>query len=246
MSVIVDARERDLISEIDDMNEMNEMNGIDVMKITVKQLDLGDIIITSECSTYRLLVERKTKSDLLASLKDGRYSEQKIRIKDQLNEGSISCACYLIEENKKDKVNEELCRSVLLSIALRDNITIIYSKNTYETAQWICTMRKKISNKKFMDQLNNNIGDNNSDKLICITPFAKRGKNINKDTLYIAQLMQIPGISEKVAIEFSKTYDNIIDFIKSIRNNPESIANIKISNRRFGMKRVQKIQLLYK
>ena len=43
-----------------------------------KQLDLGDIFIDSP--SYKLMIERKTIADFNASLRDGRYRNQKLRL----------------------------------------------------------------------------------------------------------------------------------------------------------------------
>ncbi len=65
--IIIDNREHHLINLLED----NEIT------IEKKNLDLGDIIIIKE--NYKILIERKTISDLCSSIKDGRYKEQKIR-----------------------------------------------------------------------------------------------------------------------------------------------------------------------
>jgi len=44
----------------------------------VKNLDIGDIIIYN--GSYKLIIERKTINDLVSSIKDGRYREQKMRL----------------------------------------------------------------------------------------------------------------------------------------------------------------------
>ena len=45
-----------------------------------KQLDIGDAIIVDENDNHVLIFERKTISDLLSSIKDGRYLEQSFRL----------------------------------------------------------------------------------------------------------------------------------------------------------------------
>jgi ERCC4-type nuclease len=65
-------------------NEMNdnEMNDNEINKeniiITSEQLEIGDIQIIFDDKLY--VYERKTVSDLLSSINDGRYKEQKIRL----------------------------------------------------------------------------------------------------------------------------------------------------------------------
>ena len=62
MDLIIDNRERDLISILKPNNTAN--------------LDHGDIMITYDSQVFAIF-ERKTLSDLAASIKDGRYHNQK-------------------------------------------------------------------------------------------------------------------------------------------------------------------------
>ena len=55
--------------------------------ISVEQLDIGDIIITN--NYCNILIERKTICDVLASIKDGRWKNQKQRILDNYENCSI-------------------------------------------------------------------------------------------------------------------------------------------------------------
>ena len=108
--IYIDNRETDLIDEFDES------------EITIKQLDIGDIIIEN------YLIERKTISDLAASIKDGRLREQKYRMK-ELNKKII----YIIEgtictDFPKLKTNGILNSTLLTTIIkmkLIENIVII-------------------------------------------------------------------------------------------------------------------------
>ena len=65
MNLIIDSRETKLLA---------------LLRIphTVESLPIGDIMI--ESPDHRLLIERKTCEDLTASIKDGRYREQRSRL----------------------------------------------------------------------------------------------------------------------------------------------------------------------
>ena len=66
------------------------------ISIEIKSLDLGDYIIYDEKYEKDLIIfERKTLSDLESSIKDGRYSEQSLRLSSKsLHNHNI---IYLIE-----------------------------------------------------------------------------------------------------------------------------------------------------
>ena len=77
MLIKLDNREHELIKKCE--NLLVAVPAFKELKIEVHQLPLGDIIICNE-KTENILVERKTLSDLAASIKDGRYEEQSYRL----------------------------------------------------------------------------------------------------------------------------------------------------------------------
>ena len=50
------------------------------LEIVVESLPLGDVIICGNNKEEKILIERKSLSDLAASIKDGRYEEQSYRL----------------------------------------------------------------------------------------------------------------------------------------------------------------------
>ena len=67
-----------------------------------KQLDLGDIFIDSP--SYKLMIERKTISDFNASLRDGRYRNQKLRLLEWRDTDiSTKRVIYILETNGDTK-----------------------------------------------------------------------------------------------------------------------------------------------
>ena len=84
MSLKIDCREKDLIQCCSLVNKD--------ISVDIIQLPLGDCIINNS-----LIIERKTLTDLAASIKDGRYREQSFRLQKSLEEGYK--VLYLIEGN---------------------------------------------------------------------------------------------------------------------------------------------------
>ena len=94
-TLVVDVRERALIAEL-------ARSHPDV-PVTTKALDVGDVQVhvdavaeTEQPLGPRLVIERKTHSDLAASIKDGRWSEQKRRMLETAGRDRVA---YVIEEN---------------------------------------------------------------------------------------------------------------------------------------------------
>ena len=76
MKIIIDNRERELVKLLKAFSDNNGFNFV----IEVEKLDLGDIIIKDDNDNTKLIIERKTISDLAASIRDGRYKEQSYRL----------------------------------------------------------------------------------------------------------------------------------------------------------------------
>jgi ERCC4-type nuclease len=86
MELIIDNRERDILNILSDFKTAN--------------LDHGDIMITHNSQVFAIF-ERKTLSDLAASIKDGRYHNQK---KSLLESYDANKLYYIISSNKILKI----------------------------------------------------------------------------------------------------------------------------------------------
>ena len=139
LEVILDNREHSLITEIlsRDLDKYKEY--IDIKK---EQLDLADVQIKYKNIFY--VFERKTPTDLISSIKDGRYKEQKTRL---LSNVPISNITYIIEGDtvvSHNKYNANILHGSYLHTMFRDNIRVLYTKNINETSTLILTIATKI------------------------------------------------------------------------------------------------------
>ena len=92
-TLLIDVREKTLYKELNDLLTSNPNIKC---SISLKPLDIGDAIITNNEAPL-LIFERKSISDMLASLKDGRYLEQSYRLQHfNLHNHLIT---YIIEGN---------------------------------------------------------------------------------------------------------------------------------------------------
>ena len=76
MKIILDDREQQLYHLVNEKNEILDLK----LTIEKKTLPLGDIVFVDDDGKELLIVERKSLSDLVASIKDGRYDEQSYRL----------------------------------------------------------------------------------------------------------------------------------------------------------------------
>ena len=148
MIIKVDNRESELLAHIKQLVLFIPI--FKQIKIVTENLPLGDFIIADE-KEDKLIIERKTISDLLASIKDGRYDEQSYRLNglSHHNHNII----YLIEGDvnkannrfKTDNKTEKLTAySAMFSLNYFKGFSVFRTFTMDETALMICNMAYKL------------------------------------------------------------------------------------------------------
>ena len=240
ISIIIDARETKLLDHFNN-------NNINFKK---KQLDIGDIhIINTKTDTSQLpiVIERKTVSDMLASIKDGRYKEQKTRLNGLLKQNEIKTWFYILEGSSSflNKAEKNTYNGVLISTQLRDNIQIINTENCKETYQFIIKLVSRLEKKPiFNNNTNNiekNINYNDSIKL-------KKKDNITPNNLQMMAISNIPQCSIKIGKAVIDKYGslmNLFDVYQGLEMEKEKeqlLSTIQINeSRKIGLKISEKI-----
>lgn len=213
LTILIDAREASLYAEISERDLDIYSDKIDIIK---KNIDLGDIHIKYKDIYY--IFERKTVPDLQSSIQDGRYREQKARMLSSCSQKNIS---YIIEgddilSSRIYSKNKSMIQGAYLHTMFRDNIRILFTNNTCDTATLLLSICIKILDnpKKFSSE------NYNSESVYtdCIKLKKKKIENIDANTCYIMQLSQIPHISNVIAKNIAKVYPNMIDLISKINS----------------------------
>ena len=118
VSIIIDNRESKIYSGIIERDLDKYSNLITIEK---QQLEIGDIHI--KYMDLIFIYERKTIKDLLSSIKDGRYKEQKARLL-SFKDSHSSNINYIIEGDSitatKNSSNQKVLTSVYLNSIYRD------------------------------------------------------------------------------------------------------------------------------
>ena len=144
--LIIDNREGKLIDLI-----KSKSKSTDTFKIPyeLKSLQIGDIIISSPLYPDKtLIIERKCMTDMIASIKDGRYKEQKVRLLAEASNNQNTKICYLIEGNMQDLrfPNEKtVFYGSIVSSIFRDEIPLIRTGNLKETLDIIIRIHERMS-----------------------------------------------------------------------------------------------------
>lgn len=116
----------------------------------LQSLQIGDIIISSEKHLDKsIIIERKCVQDMLASIKDGRYKEQKIRLQaEKCNSNGNKLICYLIEGSSSDvryPSEKTVFHGSIVSSIFRDEIPLIRTSNLNETLDIIIRIHERMS-----------------------------------------------------------------------------------------------------
>jgi hypothetical protein len=174
VELILDCREHQLIDIFNTNNAQTNASATSYSYNT-KQLLVGDIQISS--GNYVLLIERKSVPDMIASINDGRYKEQKVRllkhIDEQRRSGVIVRPFYIVEgvynlsapvfgRISKEQEHAGFTGS-LISTQLRDNIPIFRTFNIDETVYLINRIICRMQNSKtYLELFNGHLNSNNS------------------------------------------------------------------------------------
>jgi ERCC4-type nuclease len=215
MNIIIDSRENKLI-------ELFQNNNISFIK---KQLEIGDIILQQDDKIF-LLIERKTIPDLIASIKDGRYKEQKTRILSKIN---VENVLYLIEGRVDNiKFDEKIIFGSITNMIFRDNIKLINTGNLQQSFDLILNLKKKFIEGTFQSKENLNYND---------TIKLNKKDNITNNIFNIQVLANIPGVSFKMAEIILKDVKSIKDLILKYDN-----YNLELQKDGIDIKNIEKLK----
>jgi len=133
-TIIVDFRER--------ASKVPELIVKKGASVRFNQLVLGDYIISK-----RIAVERKTSSDFIKSIYDGRLFDQIKRLSE-----SYELPVLIVEGNLEEQLiemqNPNVFRGALVSLAIYYNAKIFYSENESETADYLVILARQENKKK--------------------------------------------------------------------------------------------------
>jgi ERCC4-type nuclease len=140
MKVIIDEREASLYNICLEHENLNK----ELIVLEKRVLQLGDILFTSDDETTTFLcIERKSLQDLLASIKDGRYSEQSYRLSNCFpNPHNV---VYLLEGMLSTVKDRKLVISCIASLNYFKGFSVHRTISLAETAMYILCMADKMA-----------------------------------------------------------------------------------------------------
>jgi hypothetical protein len=144
MKVIIDDREHSLYEKCESILASLSKPSLSILSKEV--LQLGDILIKTDDNKPVLLIERKSFSDLLASIKDGRYEEQSYRLTHSSGFPGHSII-YVLEgmfSQLKNPAEKKIIYSAMTSLHMFKGFSVFRTTSIQETAEWIISMADKI------------------------------------------------------------------------------------------------------
>jgi crossover junction endonuclease MUS81 len=231
--LILDVKETKLAELITDCEKQN--------------LDVGDIHFYKG-EELVLVIERKTISDLSASIKDGRWKEQKIRLQSFCkNRGQIM---YLIEGRipstsyTKGLLPSATLYSAVCSTIIRDGFTVFKTIDINETYTFLMSIKASIEKNNCYY-----LGQATSQPVDYVDSVAKVKKkdNIDKTNCFILQLACVPGISTYMAKVIVENFPDMKGLLSEIECNGHTLLADLIytsengKERKIGPKAAQKI-----
>jgi ERCC4-type nuclease len=226
MIIKVDTREPDLLQQLNHLT--SSIPSFKNIIIKSETLPIGDIIICDETEAKqglepveKLIIERKSVSDLLSSIKDGRYEEQSYRL-NGLNHHNHNII-YLVEGDvnrinryKPDNSVEKLTLySAMFSLNYYKGFSVFRSFSLEETAMIICNMTYKLekgntTKKAFYKNNANPINETNLEE--------------QSEQSEQSSGVQPPNISE----QSEKDYVNVIKKVKKENITTDNIGEIML------------------
>lgn len=263
ITIKIDVREHDLIY----MFEKNIL--FRDVKVQKENLPLGDVIIM-DGDEEKIIIERKTLSDLAASIKDGRYEEQGYRLNGcnhhnhnivYLIEGDV--AKYNIFKGRLDKMT---LYSAMFSINYYKGFSLMRSNSLEESALIILNMVQKMSKSMKKSYYSTCTFNPPNPEVVLKTdePISLENaltkeeseekeycgvvKKVKKDNITVANigeimLCQIPTISSITALAILAKFHTITQLILSIQQDVDCMKDISYVNSKGQTRKISKTSI---
>jgi crossover junction endonuclease MUS81 len=238
MELHIDNRERELI------RELISDHSFDTFNTKLSNLELGDIVIKYNGKTFAIF-ERKTLSDLAASIKDSRYKNQKNRLLENYDvkqiyyiiEGGLDYAESAQADVKINGISKNTLLSCIYNMAFRDHIQVFRTSGINETIALIQGVFKRVSEnpeKYGAGAAECNTGEcaegereiNEDAAAECNT--GERDEQIIKkqvstpEEFFIRMLYQIPGVSLKTGKAIADKYKTLFSLYDSLSKHSDA------------------------
>ena len=245
MKIIIDIRERELITVLQALVQENEK--FKTLVLETCALEIGDIILRDADNKDVLIYERKTIQDLVASIKDGRYEEQSYRLGGcEVNRHNI---IYLIEGNVPAKSKDRnMIFSSIFSLNYYKGFSVMRTSNVAETAFLLCNTACKLIREQgrvpYAGAVNTTEDcDGSARAEVSYSSVIKKSKkaNVTVDNFGEIVLCQIPDVSSVTAQAIMKVFGNIHELSKCLREDEHCLDDITYTSTKNQTRKISKL-----
>ena len=208
-------------------------------EIKSERLPLGDIILHDPTQGRDIVIfERKTLSDLAASIRDGRYKEQSFRLIETAAATGFNThhIVYIIEgdlsryDERHSQITKTALQSAMVSLLYYKGFSVIRTMNVGETADFILHFADKVAKEGALPIAadNTECGSGAAAYSEVATKKEKRDY-ITRENIGEIMLAQVPGVSAKMAAAILAKYGGSIyeflgDLHRKITDYEESLS----------------------
>lgn len=183
---------------------------------TCQNLDVGDVVLLLDGKEW-LVFERKTMSDLLASINDGRYRSQKERLLHAFAPQQVfyilegACPFHVCPKTPQDKI----VHGAIINTMLRDHVGVFYTRNVEET----CHLLQCIFTRLQSDPSKYKIAPLPQELVPKPTHMTR---TMDPTRCWVNQLCQVPDVSLKTAEAIAQRYPTLQAFYEAFRGKSSS------------------------
>lgn len=207
-TLLIDYREKSVIEIFQegfgihtatDVESIVNING-EFCKVVIKNLPVADFVYQKDGQDI-LYIERKTKSDLISSIIDGRFREQKSRLNQCENPVLyfIESPGQILKRAKPSEHIQKIYYSSILNMQFNHGFKVIVPLNAQESFEILVLLFSKLKNKDFLTTT-----PSTESKVAIVRPKTK-AQSIHEN-LFLHQLCLIKGVSVTIGEQITKVY----------------------------------------
>ncbi|XP_026748846.2 crossover junction endonuclease MUS81 [Galleria mellonella] len=182
------------------------------------------------------VIERKRMDDLGASIKDGRFHEQKFR----LRKCGIKNVVYMVENYGKNKHVGLPIHSLMQALSntrVQDDFKVHITDSLSNSARFLAMMTKRLTIEYKNKHLKGSSNEPSNENLMTYQYFnvtSSKTKPLTVKETFIKLLLQLKGISVEKAIAITNVYSTPALLMKTYQNYEEKEAEILLADLKYG------------
>ena len=208
-------------------------------------------------TTGSMIIERKSLSDLMASIRDGRYDEQSYRLTHSTSLPTLHNVVYIIEgvlTQLKRASDRALVHSTMTSLNHFKGFSVLRTASTLETAEYLLTaagkIQRNLQERKMPWYCNTKPVSATIEPVhapYCTVVKQVKKENITHKNIAEIMLCQLPGISSTTAVAIVAVFPTMKQLIDALVADPSCLNGISTTSvggksRRISQSSIEKVK----